>query len=128
MAPNRVIGCLQTPGASWRRALRGFFSGKKASKNQRIHIHYKICVFVCFCKKNFVVYHDQGRDQGHDQGHDHDLDHHDLDHDLGHDLDHDEDEKSHMNKVYQKGVHKITPNGREIICVLCVYDMCIMRV
>ena len=39
---------------------------------------------VCSCKKNFVVYHDQGHDLGHDQGHDHDLDH---------DLDHDEDEK-----------------------------------
>ena len=27
MAPNQVIGCLQTPGASRRRALRGFFVG-----------------------------------------------------------------------------------------------------
>ncbi len=27
--PNQVIGCLQTPGASRRRALRGFFFGKK---------------------------------------------------------------------------------------------------
>ena len=48
-----------------------FFSAKKASKNQTMRIYYKICVFVCCCKKNFVVYHDQG----HDQGHDHDLDH-----------------------------------------------------
>ena len=52
MAPNQVIGCLQTPGASRRRALRGFFSAKKASGNQIMRIYYKICVFVCFCKKN----------------------------------------------------------------------------
>ena len=39
-------------------------------KTQVFHKH------VCFCKKYFVLYHDQG----HDQGHDHDLDH-DLDHD-----------------------------------------------
>ena len=41
-----------------------------------MRIYYKIGVFVCFCKKNFVVYHD----------HDHDLDH-DLDHDKQHLLD-----------------------------------------
>ena len=55
----------------------GFFFGKKASKNKIMRIYYKIGVFVCFCKKHLVVYHDQG----HDQGHDHDLAH-DLDHDL----------------------------------------------
>ena len=36
---RRVIGCLQTPGASRRRALRGFFSAKKASKNQIMRIY-----------------------------------------------------------------------------------------
>ena len=40
-----------------------FFSAKKASKNQIMRIYYKLCVFVCFCKKNFVVYHDQGHDK-----------------------------------------------------------------
>ena len=35
--------------------------------------------YMCvFCKKNFVVYHDQGNDQGHD---------HDQGHDQGHDHD-----------------------------------------
>ena len=35
-----------------------------------MRIYFKIGVFVCFCKKNCVVYHDQGHDQGHvhDQG------------------------------------------------------------
>ena len=58
----------------------GFFSAKKASNKKKIRIYSKIDVFVCFSKKNLVVYHDQCHDQGHDQGHDHDLDH-DLDHD-----------------------------------------------
>ena len=48
----------------------GFFSAKKASKIKIMRIYYKIGVFVCFSKKNFVVYHD-----------------------LDHDLDHDEDER-----------------------------------
>ena len=41
---RRVIGCLQTPGASRRRALRGFFLARKASKNQRMRMYYKIGV------------------------------------------------------------------------------------
>ena len=43
---RRVIECLQTPGASRRRALRSFFSAKKASKNQIMRIYYKFCVLV----------------------------------------------------------------------------------
>ena len=35
---RRVIGCLQTPGASRRRALRGFSSAKKPSTNQIITV------------------------------------------------------------------------------------------
>ena len=36
-----------------------------------MRIYWKMDVFMCFSKKTYVVYHDQG----HDQGHDHDLDH-----------------------------------------------------
>ena len=31
-----------------------------------MRIYYKIGVFMCCCKKNFVVHHDKGHDQGHD--------------------------------------------------------------
>ena len=47
----------------------GFFSAEKASKNKIMCIYYKIDVFACFSKKNFVVYHDRGHDQGHDKQH-----------------------------------------------------------
>ena len=43
----------------------GFFSGKKASKNQMMRIYYNIGVFVRFCKKNLVVYHDLDHDKQH---------------------------------------------------------------
>ena len=45
----------------------GFVSGKKASKNQRMRIYYKIGVFVCFCKENLVVDHDLDHDLDHDK-------------------------------------------------------------
>ena len=98
MAPNQVIGCLQTPGAMLRFALRGFFFGKKSFKQNNAYL-LQNDIFMCFSKKTSVVYHDQG----HDQGHDHDLDHdHDLGHDLDHDLDHDEDEKKRMKRRMKK--------------------------
>ena len=43
----------------------GFFSDKKGSKNQIMRIYYKIGVFVCFCKKYFVVDHDLDHDKQH---------------------------------------------------------------
>ena len=55
------------------------FSQQKTTAEKIImRIYYKTHVFMCFSKKTFVVYHDQGHDQGpdhdqgHDQGHDHD--------------------------------------------------------
>ena len=70
---RKVIGCPQTPGASRRRALRGFFPAKKVSKSQ-IHVFIlKLVSLLVFVKETLVVYHDQGHDQGHD--HDQGLDH-----------------------------------------------------
>ena len=51
MAPNQVIGCLQTPGASRRRALRGFFSEKKAYENQIMRMYWKNTQIHQFCNK-----------------------------------------------------------------------------
>ena len=47
------------------RALRGVFFRQKQSKNKIIRIYYEICVFMYFCKKRFVVYHDLDHDKQH---------------------------------------------------------------
>ena len=78
MPPNQVIGCLQTPGASRWRALRGFFFGKNSvlkikecvlgvffsaktafSKAKNAHLFEKD-TFLCFPEKtdNVIIYDD----------------------------------------------------------------------
>ena len=59
MAPNQMIGCLQTPGASRRRALQGFFSGKKGV--QKLNCAYLLqnvctCVIYCVYTRDSFVY------------------------------------------------------------------------
>ena len=46
----RVIGCLQTPGAGLRFAIRGFFPAKKLSVNLIMGIYWKMRVCICFSK------------------------------------------------------------------------------